>query len=92
MKAEPLRTDMSSSDTGLLRMTGTWQRAGSLRETPLQFNLSWERVQLGQLSKLVLGRDKGWRGEILIDAILSGTPGTMQIASPGRRCTVPLPR
>jgi hypothetical protein len=81
LKAEPLRTDMSLSDTGLLRMTGTWQRAGSLRETPLQFNVSWERVQLGQLSKLVLGRDKGWRGEILIDAILSGTPGTMQIAS-----------
>jgi len=47
LKAEPLRTDMSLSDTGLLRMNGTWQRAGSLRETPLQFILEWNHAQLG---------------------------------------------
>ena len=81
LKAEPLRTDMSLSDTGLLRMNGTWQRAGSLRETPLRFNLAWERAQLGQLSKLVSGSDKGWRGEVLMEATLSGTPGTMQVAA-----------
>jgi hypothetical protein len=81
LRAQPLRTDMSLSDTGLLRMNGTWQRAGSLRETPLQFNLSWERAQLGQLSKLVWGSDKGWRGEVLMEAALSGTPGAMQVAA-----------
>jgi len=64
LKAEPLRTDMSLSDTGLLLMDGTWQRAGSLRETPLHFHLEWESAQLGQLSKLVSGNDKGWRGEV----------------------------
>ena len=81
LKAEPLRTDMSLSDTGLLRMNGTWQRAGSLRETPLQFTLAWERAQLGQLSKLVLGNDKGWRGEVETEATLSGTPGAMRMAA-----------
>jgi AsmA family/AsmA-like C-terminal region len=81
LKAEPLRTDMSLSDSGLLRMNGTWRRAGSLRETPLQFSLEWDRAQLGQLSKLVSGSDKGWRGEVQLNATLSGIPAAMQVAA-----------
>jgi hypothetical protein len=81
LKAEPLRTDMSLSDTGLLRMNGTWQRAGSLRETPLQFRLEWDRAQLGQLTKLVFGNDKGWRGEVRLEATLNGIPAAMQVAA-----------
>ncbi|MFZ0770153.1 MAG: AsmA family protein [Candidatus Sulfotelmatobacter sp.] len=81
LKAEPLRTDMSLSDTGLLRLNGTWQRAGSLRETPLQFSLEWNRAQLGQLSKLVWGNDKGWRGEVRLDATLSGIPAAMRVSA-----------
>ncbi len=80
LKAEPLRTDMNLSDTGLLRLNGTWQRAGSLRETPLEFNVEWDRAQLGQLSKLLSGNDKGWRGEVTLDARLSGIPTAMQVA------------
>jgi hypothetical protein len=81
LKAEPLRADMNLSDTGLLRMNGRWQRAGSLRETPLQFSLDWDRAQLGQMTKLVLGNDKGWRGGVHLSAALSGTPAAMQIAT-----------
>jgi hypothetical protein len=81
LKAEPLRADMNLSDTGLLRMNGTWQRAGSLRETPLQFSLDWSRAQLGQMTKLVSGNDKGWRGEVHLSATLGGTPAAMQVAS-----------
>ncbi|MGD0567260.1 MAG: AsmA family protein [Candidatus Sulfotelmatobacter sp.] len=81
LKAEPLRTDMSLSDTGLLRMSGTWQRAGSLRETPLQFSLEWNHAQLGQLTKLVLGTDKGWRGDLRLDATLSGMPAAMRVTA-----------
>ena len=81
LKAAPLRTDMNLSDTGLLRMNGTWQRAGSLRETPLQFSLEWDRAQLGQMTKLVSGNDKGWRGEVRLNATLSGIPAAMQIAA-----------
>jgi hypothetical protein len=80
LKAEPLRTDTNLSDTGLLRMNGIWQRAGSLRETPLQFSLEWDRAQLGQLTKLIFGNDKGWRGEVRLDATLSGIPAAMQVA------------
>jgi len=80
LKAEPLRTDMSLNDVGLLRMNGTWRRAGSLRETPLQFSLEWDRAQLGQLTKLISGNDKGWRGEVRLDATLSGIPAAMRVA------------
>jgi len=81
LKAEPLRTDMSLSDTGVLRMNGTWQRAGSLRETPLQFSLEWNHAQLGQLSKLVSGNDKGWRGDVRLEARLSGIPAELQVTA-----------
>lgn len=79
LKAEPLRTDMSLSDTGLLRVNGTWQRAARLHDTPLRFSARWERVQLGQLTKLVTGNDKGWRGGLQLDATFNGTPGTLQV-------------
>jgi hypothetical protein len=81
LKAEPLRTDMSLSDTGLLRVDGTWQRAGSLRETPLQFSVEWERAQLGQLTKLISGNDKGWRGEVFGEVTLKGTPAAMVVGA-----------
>ncbi len=81
LKAEPLRTDMSLSDTGVVRMNGTWQRAGSLRETPLQFSLEWQHAQLGQLSKLVSGNDKGWRGDLRTELTFSGTPAAMQVSA-----------
>jgi len=81
LKAEPLRTDMSLSDAGLLQMNGTWRRAGTLRETPLQFSLQWDHAQLGQLSKLLSGSDKGWRGEVRLAATLSGTPSAMKVVT-----------
>ena len=80
LKAEPLRTDMSLSDTGLLQVNGTWRRAGSLRDTPLQFMVAWDHAQLGQLSKLVSGNDQGWRGDVQMETTLSGTPGCIAVS------------
>jgi hypothetical protein len=81
LKAEPVRTDVGLSDTGLLRMNGRWQRAGTLRETPLQFSLEWENAQLGQLSKLVSGNDRGWRGGVRLNATLQGTPAGLSVSA-----------
>jgi hypothetical protein len=81
LKAQPVRTDFNLSDTGLLTVDGTWQRATALRATPLQFNLLWERAQLGQASKLIYGNDKGWRGTIEFAATLRGTPGDLFIGT-----------
>jgi hypothetical protein len=81
LSAQPLRTDMNLSDTGLLRMNGIWQRAGSLRETPLQVSMEWDRAQLGQLSKLISGTDRGWRGEVRLDETMTGTPANLKVAA-----------
>jgi hypothetical protein len=81
LQAEPTRTDMNLSDSGLIRMSGRWLRAGSLRETPLQFSVEWDRAQLGQVTKLVSGIDKGWRGDVRLEAKLSGTPGGLQVGA-----------
>jgi hypothetical protein len=81
LKAQPFRTDMNLNDTGTLQVDGTWQRAASLRDTPLQLNIEWNRAQLGQLTKFFTGSDQGWRGDVLLDVTLSGSPGNLQIAS-----------
>jgi hypothetical protein len=80
LEAQPVRTDFNLSDTGTLRVSGSWQRAVKLSDTPLKFTAQWERAQLGQLTKLVYGDDKGWRGAILLSATLSGTPANLGIA------------
>ena len=81
LKARPLRTDFNLTDTGLINLNGSWQRAGSLRETPLQFSLQWDRAQLGQVTKLAYGNDKGWRGSVKASATLTGTPADLTVDS-----------
>jgi uncharacterized protein involved in outer membrane biogenesis len=81
LKAQPVRTDLNLSDTGLLQMNGTWQRAERFHDTPLQFNLEWMRAQLGQVTKFFTGNDKGWRGAIQLDVAMTGTPANLQITS-----------
>ncbi len=81
LKARPMRTDFDLSDTGTVRVSGSWQRAAALRDTPVQFSLQWERAQLGQVTKLAYGRDLGWRGTIAASVALSGTPADLTIAT-----------
>ncbi|HME36825.1 MAG TPA: AsmA family protein [Candidatus Sulfotelmatobacter sp.] len=83
LKAQPFRTDLNLNDTGLLQLSGKWQRADALRETPLQFSLEWNRAQLGQLTKFFTGNDQGWRGEVQLDVTLAGTPAKLQVTSNG---------
>ena len=81
LKAQPVRTDFNLSDTGTLSVDGSWQRAASLRETPLQFTLQWNHGQLGQLTKLAYGSDKGWRGGLSVATTLIGTPANLAIVA-----------
>ncbi len=83
LKAQPFRTDLNLNDTGLLQVSGTWQRADALRDTPLKFSVEWTRAQLGQFTKFFTGNDQGWRGEVLLDASLTGTPAKLHITSTG---------
>jgi uncharacterized protein involved in outer membrane biogenesis len=77
LKAHPLRTDLNLTDAGLLKINGTWQRAESLRQTPVQFTLLWDGAQLGQATKLATGNDKGWRGTLKLAGTITGTPADL---------------
>ena len=79
LKGQPVRTDLNLNDLGTLQINGTWQRADTFRQTPLQFTVEWSRGQLGQFTKFVTGSDKGWRGAIQVDATLAGTPSQLKI-------------
>ena len=82
--ARPVRTDENLSDTGTLQMEGSFRRAPSLRETPLVVQLSWRNAQLGQLTELLYGRDRGWRGALNLSAQLSGTPASLGVRAAAR--------
>jgi hypothetical protein len=83
LRAQPVRTDLTLTDMGLLRVNGTWRRAENLRDTPLDFSVSWQGSQLGQLTKLVFARDRGWRGGVDLSATLKGRPTDLTIAAQG---------
>lgn len=79
LEAWPIRTDANLSDTGTLKLEGSWRRAPALHQTPINIRVWWDYGQLGQVSHLIYGRDRGWRGEIHANATLSGEPEHLQI-------------
>jgi hypothetical protein len=79
LKAKPVRMDFNLTDTGTVSVNGSWQRAATLRQTPLQFNVEWTGAQLGQVTKLVSSKDKGWRGTVRVSAAFSGTPADLAV-------------
>ena len=79
LKAQPTRTDFNLSDTGLLEVDGSWQRAANLHETPVKFAVQWDGAQLGQVTKLTWGQDKGWRGAVTLSAALTGSPKDLTV-------------
>jgi hypothetical protein len=82
-RAQPVRTDLvlDLSDTGMLRIDGTLHRAPLLGEMPLQLKVEWNGVPLGQLSRLTLGQDVGWRGGLDVEAMVGGTADLAQVNS-----------
>ncbi len=81
MKAEPVRTDFNLTDTGLLQIDATWQRAPSLQSTPVRIAMQWKDGQLGQITQLLSGKDRGWRGGLNFTANLSGTAEALRVES-----------
>ena len=81
LKAQPIRTDANLTDTGVINVSGMWQRSPVLHETPIQFSFEWKRAQIGQVSKLIYGSDKGWRGNVVLAGALVGTPGRLKLSA-----------
>jgi hypothetical protein len=84
VEARPVRTDVNISDTGTLTLDGRFQRASNVRDTPLYLKLNYFDGPLGQLTKLVYGRDRGWRGTVRGSAVLTGTPASAAITLDGQ--------
>ena len=81
LKAQPTRTNANLSDTGTLRVEGSWQRSSTIAETPLDFRLQWENAQLGQFTRMATGTDRGWRGALLVSGAFTGTPANLKVTS-----------
>ena len=81
LRASPIRTDANLTDTGVISMNGVWQRAAVLYDTPVQISLDWKQAQIGQISTLLFGTDKEWRGSAVLSSHFSGTLRHLQITS-----------
>jgi AsmA family/AsmA-like C-terminal region len=79
VEARPVRTDVNITDTGTLKLDGRFQRASNLRDTPLYLKLTFSDGPLGQITKLLYARDRGWRGTLRSTAILTGTPAALGV-------------
>ncbi len=74
LEAEPARTDLDLDleDTGTMRLEGSLTRASSLDQLPLNLHAEWTGAQLGQVSRLMFGSDTGWRGDLRVEADITG--------------------
>jgi hypothetical protein len=83
LEARPFRSDTNISDTGVLRAEGSFRRAELLRDIPVDMRINWYNGQLGQITKLIYGRDRGWRGGLQLSASLDGTPAALRLSASG---------
>lgn len=83
LKGQPARTDVSLdlADTGIVRLEGRLRRAPELRHFPIHLDVDWRDAQLGQLSRLLLGDDEGWRGDLTGQLQMDGTVDTAQVTT-----------
>jgi hypothetical protein len=81
LKGQPARTDVSLdlADTGIVRLEGTLRPATQFDHMPLHVDAEWRDAQLGQLSRLLLGSDEGWRGDLRGELHLDGTAVTAHV-------------
>jgi hypothetical protein len=81
LRGEPVRTDLSleQADTGIVRLEANLHQAPQLRQMLVHLNLEWREAQLGQLTRLILGSDAGWRGDLTGELQLDGSADAAQI-------------
>jgi len=81
LQARPIRTDANLTDTGVVNVNGLWRRSAQVHETPIQVSFQWKQAQLGQVSKLLYGIEKAWRGTGLLSGTILGTPDKLKISA-----------
>ncbi len=82
MAGKPLRSDTDVSDIGNVRMEATLRRGGgNTAQAPFTLQASWKPTPMGEASKLLVGRDAGWRGTASAEMAVSGTPEAMHVTT-----------
>jgi len=81
LRGQPARTDLNLdlADTGEVRLEASVRRAAELRQMPVHLDMEWRDAQLGQLTRLLIGSDPGWRGDLTGELHLDGTADAAQI-------------
>jgi hypothetical protein len=81
LRGQPARTDVSLNlaDTGIVRLDASIRKAPQLRQMPVHLDLDWREAHLGQLTRLILGSDPGWRGDVTGEVHLDGTVEAAQV-------------
>ena len=84
LRGQPARTDVSLdlADTGIVQMEASLSAVSGtsqLHNMPVHLDLEWRKAQLGQLSRLILGSDPGWRGDLTGELQLDGTGESAQV-------------
>jgi uncharacterized protein involved in outer membrane biogenesis len=81
LRGQPARTDVSLdlADTGFVRLEARVRRVPQLAQIPLHVDVEWKEAQLGQLSRLAIGSDPGWRGDLTGELHLDGTVEAAQV-------------
>ena len=77
--ARPARTDLPVGYTGILHLDGTIGRAPTLDQIPIDLHAEWKSAPLGEISRIVLGRDAGLRGDMTLTASALGTVGSNEL-------------
>ena len=81
LRGQPARTDVNLdlADTGIVRLEASVHGAPELTKLPVHFDLDWREAQLGQLTRLLIGSDAGWRGDLTGEIHFDGTAESAQI-------------
>lgn len=81
LRGQPVRTDVNLdlADTGIVRLEARLRRTPQVEHSPIHIDIEWREAQFGQLSRLVLGSDPGWRGNLTGELHLDGTTETAQV-------------
>jgi len=73
LEGHPARTDTGASDTGTIEIEGTFGRAKTFDQIPLDLTGFWKNSPLGEASLVLLGRDANLRGDLTLSAEMHGT-------------------
>jgi uncharacterized protein involved in outer membrane biogenesis len=79
--AQPMRTDinLSLADAGLVQVSGSVHRASSANELPLNLQAEWRGAPLGQVTRMLVAHDLGWRGDASVTAHITGVPDALAL-------------